>query len=364
MLDTVTLPCQPEPVCSTRGMRFARPRTGAFVDLDRLGDVPRLLVVIDTEEEFDWAAPLSRNNRAVTSIAAQDRAQEVFGRHNIVPTYVVDWPVASDDSAVAVLKRHLDADTCLIGTHLHPWVNPPDEEVVNPVNSYPGNLPEALERAKLQRLTDLIARNFGSQPVIYKAGRYGVGRATPQLLAELGYCIDMSVVPRTSFAEDGGPDFTDLSDTPYWIDVGPGTVPLLEIPLSTGFAGCLAGHGAWLFPRLDNPLGRALRIKSILARTRMMERIRLSPEGVDVAAHCRLTRALLAQGSRVFMLTYHSPSLAPGHTPYVRNEADVRSFLDSLDRYATWFTTEIGGKPATPLELYALFSGSSDKRPA
>ena len=39
---------------------------------------PLLLVVIDTEEEFDWSRPHSRENTAVTSLAAQSLAQAIF----------------------------------------------------------------------------------------------------------------------------------------------------------------------------------------------------------------------------------------------------------------------------------------------
>src|SRR3546814_6885075 len=97
---------------------------------------------------------------------------------------------------------------CRNGTHLHPWVNPPFQEVVNATNSYPGNLPPELEHAKLAALTEAIAGAFGARPVVYKAGRYGVGPATAGILEALGYRIDVSVVPFTDFSDDGGPDFS------------------------------------------------------------------------------------------------------------------------------------------------------------
>ncbi len=339
--------------------RFPRPGPGQFADLSRLGDAPRLLIVIDTEEEFDWSRPLSRDNTAVTAIAGQARAQEVFARHGVVPTYVIDWPVATTDAAIAALKPFLDDGACVIGTHLHPWVNPPHEEPVSPVNSYPGNLAPRLEHAKLARLTAAIAANFGRPPVIYKAGRYGVGPSTPAALAALGYRIDVSVVPYTAFTADGGPDFSDLSDTPYWIDPGEGQPPLLEIPLSTGFAGRFAAAGPQVYPRLFEPAALRLHAPGVMARLRLLERIRLSPEGAEFAALRRLTRAMLAAGTRVFSLTYHSPSLVPGHTPYVRTGAEVQSFLSTIDRYLRWFLGDLGGRPSTPEELYRLFGGAA-----
>src|SRR3546814_2922527 len=74
--------------------------------------------------------------------------------------------------------------------------------VVNATNSYPGNLPPELEHAKLAALTEAIAGAFGARPVVYKAGRYGVGPATAGILEALGYRIDVSVVPFTDFSED------------------------------------------------------------------------------------------------------------------------------------------------------------------
>jgi hypothetical protein len=41
----------------------------------------------------------------------------------------------------------------------------------------------------------------------------------------------------------------------------------------------------------------------------------------------------LRNGHRVFSFTYHSPSLAPGNTPYVRSAADLRAFLQRIERY-------------------------------
>ncbi|HEX9802908.1 MAG TPA: glycosyltransferase, partial [Gammaproteobacteria bacterium] len=154
---------------------------------------PLLLVVIDTEEEFDWRLPHSRENTSVSAIAAQGRAQEIFARHGIVPTYVVDYPVATTPAAVGILKSFSSRGACRIGAHLHPWVNPPHLEIVNATNSYPGNLPPALERAKLTALTEAIVQSFGTAPVVYKAGRYGLGPATAGILEELGYRVDVSV---------------------------------------------------------------------------------------------------------------------------------------------------------------------------
>ena len=312
---------------------------------------PLLLVVIDTEEEFDWRLPHSRENTAVSAMAAQGLAQDIFARHGIVPTYVVDYPVATTPAAVEVLKPYVDRGECRIGAHLHPWVNPPHSETVSAHNSYPGNLPPDLERQKLTALTAAIAEAFGIRPLVYKAGRYGVGPATAGILEDLGYLVDVSVVPFTSFSADGGPDFSQSGPQPAWFG---SRQELLEIPLSCGFCGLLRSLGPSVFPRIAGPAGMRLRLPGVLARSGLLERIRLTPEGVDLAANRRLARSLLAQGCRLFSFTYHSPSLVPGMTPYVSSAVELARFLETMDRFFAFFREELGGRPSDPLEVYDL----------
>lgn len=315
---------------------------------------PILLVVIDTEEEFDWSKPLARENRSVSSIAAQPRAQEIFAEFGIVPTYVIDHPVASNERAAATLRGFAERGDCEIGAHLHPWVNPPHDEEVSPRNSYPGNLPMDLERSKLKLLTELIATTFGASPSIYKAGRYGLGPNTAAILKELGYRIDVSVVPYTSFTDDGGPDFTDFDPRPYWHN---GERNLLEVPLTCGFCGLFRGWGRSLYPPAASAAGMRLHLPGLLARSGLLERIRLTPEGVSFEEQRRITRSLYERGCRLFSYSYHSPSMAVGNTPYVRDERELSAFLERMRAYFRFFVGELGGRPLPVSSLYELAGG-------
>lgn len=314
---------------------------------------PRLLVVVDTEEEFDWRLPHSRDNTAVTAIGAQGLAQDVFARYGLVPTYVIDYPVARDPAAVRVLRDFQERGACRIGAHLHPWVNPPFAETVTAFNSYPGNLPEEVELAKLVELTAAIQAAFGVAPVVYKAGRYGVGTATAGIIETLGYKIDMSVVPYTSFSGDGGPDFSDCGFEPWWFG---SRGDLLEIPLACGFYGVLRRVGPVLYPPISTRPGMRVRLPGLLARSKLLERIRLTPEGVDLAANIRLIRSLYEQGCRIFTLTYHSPSLVPGMTPYVDSAAELTQFLRTIDGICSYLLHELGGRASEPQEIYDMLS--------
>jgi hypothetical protein len=307
------------------------------------GQRPVLLVIVDTEGEFAWDQPFNRNAIGTTSIASQPLMHaRVFDKFGIVPTYMVDWPVATTPSAVATLRTLLDAGRCEIGAHLHPWVSPPYEEALSDYNSYGGNLPRQLEYDKLRLLTETIADAFRAQPLAFKAGRYGLGPHTAESIASLGYGVDASVVPYSAFTADGGPDFRAFDEHPYWFRAG--DRELLELPVTTGYCGWLRRFGPRLHDVAQKPWARRARVGGLLARSRALERVRLSPEVASGAEMRRVTGALLAGGCQVFSLTYHSPSMIPGHTPYVRTEADLERMIATVHDYCGWFRDEVGGE--------------------
>jgi hypothetical protein len=283
----------------------------------------RFLVFVDTEEEFDWNTPLRRDATGTTAVAALPEAHRRLVGFGIRPTYLVDYPVAASAQAVAVLRPLLEAGECAIGSQLHPWVNPPFEETLTPANSFVGNLPEALERAKLCALTDRIAEAFGQRPTVYRAGRYGVGANTARLLEEAGYRLDVSVRALFDYSAEGGPDFSRRGAEASW--AGPARL-LMELPLTTVFTGYARRMGSALYAAA----GRMRRMRGVLARAGALERIALTPEGTPLPDALRAIRTLLADDIRLLSISFHSPSVVPGHTPYVRDAEDLRRF------YAWW----------------------------
>jgi hypothetical protein len=312
---------------------------------------PMVVVVVDTEAEFDWARQQPRRARGVTSVKEQMQTLPIFERYGVRPTFVLDYPVSTTPEGYEFIRDLHRSGACEIGAHLQPWDNPPFLEEITDENSYPGNLPVELEREKLVQLTRVITENVGVPPRIYKAGRYGVGRATAQILAELGYEIDVSVVPRTDLRRSFGPDFSHCEARPYWFGDNPA---LLEIPLCVGYAGALAAAESIANVLTTNEWLKALHVPGILAHLGLIERIALTPEGTSFAEQRRLTLALLRKGHRIFSFTYHSPSLAPGNTPYVRSKAELRAFLRRIEEYLDFFTGELGGRAATPFEVKTL----------
>ncbi|MEJ7935071.1 polysaccharide deacetylase family protein [Sphingobium sp. AN558] len=284
----------------------------------------RFMLFVDTEEEFDWNAPFSRSGHGVTALDGMARGQRYFARAGVRPVYVTDYPVLESDAAADMMGGWAAAGEAHIGAHLHPWVNPPHVEKVSAANSYVGSLPEAVERDKLAALSSRIAERFGQRPVVYRAGRYGVGANSARLLEEAGFRLDSSVRSGFDYSQQYGPDFQGLPQTPYW--AGP-TRSLVELPLSTAFVGLLRGGGERLY-RAAQGMGP---LAGALARSRMLSRVPLTPEGVPARDAIRAIDALIEEGVRVLNFSFHSPTLAPGHTPYVRDEADRTDFYNWWD---------------------------------
>lgn len=301
---------------------------------------PILSVVIDTEAEFDWSRPFRRDMTDVANVKQQERAQQIFNRYSVKPTYVVAYAVAAQESGFKPLLEFLQSKQCSIGAHLQPWENPPFEEGLGQRNSFVGNLPLALQQSKLNCLTDVITKNLKIRPVVYKAGRYGVNDDAAALLEACGYEIDVSVLPVRDLSAGEGPDFSRVFNKPYWFGQDR---KLFEIPMTVGLVGALANIGGPLYRRIANTPLETIHVPGIFARLGLLERITLTPEGVSLEEMVRLTRSMLAQGHRVFTLTYHSSSLLVGGSPYVKTSAELDRFTKRLEGYLEFFFRELGG---------------------
>jgi hypothetical protein len=272
----------------------------------------RFVLFADAEEEFDWTRPLSRSETATTAVAALPAANRRFVERGLVPTYLVDYPVADCERGAAALREMLDAGECDVGAQLHPWVNPPHSETVTRANSFVGGLPAELERAKIAVLTEKLVDTFGRQPLAYRAGRYGVGANTARSLAVHGYRLDVSARALFDYSAEGGADFTDYPIWPYWLEHG-----LLEVPLTACLTGPLSAAPALI---------RRQWLRGGLAKSGLLNRVPLTPEGVSLREAQYAIEVLLDRGVGLFSFSFHTPSVVPGHTPYVRDEADLCTF--------------------------------------
>ncbi len=298
-----------------RGYRAPAPDPASFIHWpDDFGT--RFTLFVDTEEEFDWRQPLRRDSRSVTAIAAMPEAHRRFAERGVGVTFLVDHPVATSPQAAEALNQCLAGGRSTVGAQLHPWVNPPFDEDVNGPNSFTGNLPKSLQAAKLAELTRAIAAAFGARPLAYRAGRYGIGPDTFALLRAEGYRLDSSVRPAYDYSPEQGPDFHAIPNRAYRAG------GLVVLPFTTVFTGALRGSGAGLYRALGGiPKGRG-----IAARLHLLSRVSLTPEDMPLADALEAVRVAEGEGLRVLNFAFHSPSVEPGHTPYVRDAADLAAF--------------------------------------
>ncbi len=321
---------------------------GHYVDLPA-DTPPMLFVVVDTEEEFEWDAPFDRGSTSVTAMQHIGRAQSIFDRYGIRPTYVIDYPVAHQSEGYAALAEYVTGDRCTIGAHLHPWVTPPHDEVVSARNSFACNLPESLEAAKIRSLVEEIRANLGVLPTAYKAGRYGIATGSVRTLQALGFEVDLSVNPHMDFTPQSGPSFVRFDAKPFTLEDG--ARPLLFLPCTVGYVGLAGGFGGALHRIASARALAPLRAVGVLSRAGITNKIMLSPEGNTLDEMKALAGALYDRGYRTFSLTFHSPSVEPGHTPYVRTDAEMRDFLSRIDGFCDFFFRELSGVPGRPLEF-------------
>jgi len=293
---------------------------------------PVCAVLVDAEEDFDWRLPVRGVPHTVDCMRHLGDFDRIVADAGAVPTYLLTYPVLQDVGVVQDLRARVARGACRVGIHLHPWVTPPFHEVPQMRYSFAGNLPAALEERKLLALMRLFRIAFGHFPTIYRAGRYGLGPNTLGLLEKHGFDIDTSLAPCSSFAGEGGPDFSRNDYGTFWFGR---SRRLLELPLCrsiAGWGGTLARFTYRWLAAAEPPRRTVLRqyLPALMARTRCAERITLSPEGGDASAAARLITDLARRQRNVVTLSLHSSSFQVGQNPYVRTRAELHQFYDRL----------------------------------
>jgi hypothetical protein len=307
----------------------------------------KLVVTIDAEED-NWG-DFHPTHYSVDNIERVPELQRMFDRYGIRPTYLVDYPVASNPRSVSILKSVSDKGTCEVGVHCHSWNTPPFEEVSNDQNSMLCNLPADLQFRKLQRLTEIVAANFCIRPVSFRAGRWGLGREMVVFLDKLGYKVDTSITPLTNWTDQHGPDFSGILLEPYTFDPEDIFKPfsggrMLEVPASIGFIQTNLQAANTLFEFLRRRPAKWFRIIGLLHKVRLLNKVWLSPELSSSREMIALTERMIRRGTPLANLFFHSPSLQPGKTPYVRTEADRIRFMSTLEEYLA-YTNKMGMEP-------------------
>ena len=317
---------------------------------------PTLLVGIDTEGDNQWDLR-ARQEQSFDNIHALPRLHALLERHGVRPTYVVTWPVATDERSQEVLRFLLLRGDCEIGAHHHAWETPPCTPADIERHPYASTLPLVQFELQLAELTRAIAAAVGERPVSYRSGRFGFDAAHVSALEREGYRVESSVAPLFYEAHKGGPDFVEAPRHPYFLSydsaVRPGSSRVLEVP-------CSAALSREVPARLQRAYARApwnYTTKRVLRKLGVAQVEWLRPSYTSLEGMQRLGRRLVERGVPVLNLLFHSSEAIVSGSPYNRTESELEGFFDRLDRFLRFATTELGATTATFREFHAAYTG-------
>lgn len=305
-----------------------------------------LIVTIDTEED-NWGK-YSLNRYTTDNIQGIPNLQNLFDEFHVIPTYLITYPVATDQAAASILRGIAKEGKCEIGAHCHPWNTPPLEEDFNEKNSMLCNLPDELQLTKIASLHNKIISNLEIEPVCFRAGRWGFNDNVARNICRLGYMVDTSMTPYMDWKCYQGPDFSNVS--PYcrklsFHDINPGSPPahLFEIPPTVGFFQKNFSLCNRVYKFINRENIKYTGLIGLFYRLNVLNKVWLSPEKNTGSEMIRLTNRMRANGYPVINMTFHSPSLKQGFSPFVRTKEDEGKFLDRIREFLE-YTKKIGVK--------------------
>lgn len=303
----------------------------------------KLVITLDTEED-DWGA-YGAAHYSTENILKIPNFQEICDQFNVAPTYLITYPVATDQRSVKILRRILDGGKCEVGMHCHPWNTPPFEEERNAYNSMLCNLPAELQYKKMSTLHEVIVKNLSIEPKSFRAGRWGYNEAVGEVLKELNYKVDTSVTPFTDWSEYYGPDFSNMFPDPYKFYPNGGSSSkaqnLIEVPATIGYLQKNFELCNAVDKLLQTKWNRYLHLKGVLSRLRLLNKVHLSPESSSSTQMIALTKVFMKRKATILNMFFHSTSLKAGLSSFVQTLSDERKFLDQL-RFFLSFSREAG----------------------
>ena len=173
---------------SSHSRQALMPEEQNYVVLPQTQEQHSFLLTVDFEESFDWDEP-SLSDHHSRDIEGMEKLHAFCVGRGIKPVYVVTYQVLESPQAAQFLAQALQRDECEVGIHLHAWNTPPLSDYDQ---TFQCDLPVAIEFEKLASPVALYRQVFDRQPLIHRAGRYGIDRCSFDNLAKLGLTIDLS----------------------------------------------------------------------------------------------------------------------------------------------------------------------------
>ncbi|WP_303904066.1 hypothetical protein [Thiohalomonas denitrificans] len=330
----------------------------------------QVLITIDTEED-NWRPfapdPTTRNADAIPAL------QALFERYGAKPTYLVTYNMGENTALAEFLRDRQDSGLCEVGSHCHPWNTPPHKEEHFLKNSMLLHLPAQLVDAKIRNLHYLLQGRLGIAPKTFRSGRWGYGQNVAQTLKTLGYRVETSVTAYTDWSGNFGPDYSGMSPQPYRFDEGSiydadPVGSMVQIPATTGYLQRNFNRRARIEQIVRRGRLNQLRVIGLLDRLSILNRVVLSPEAASAGSMIRLAKRMNREGYRYLNLFFHSPTLVPNLTPFVRTSNEKRQFMERIEEFIA-FASESQMKFVTASEAgqnllgYVNRAGDQELRP-
>ena len=319
--------------------------------------VPRLIVTVDTEEQFDWARS-ENTDYQINDTADIDRFQQLCAEFGAAPLYFLTYPLLKNQKTIAYFHSLIEQRKAACGLHLHQWVTPPTNNFSGGYYSFQKNLPLPQHLKKLGALAEAFEAAFGAPALSHRAGRYGIGPEHYAQLAALGVQYDFSPSPAFDYSKAGGPDFSGFSNKPFTVHDNKSRV--FVTPVSGARA--IRRTKFFLNQERNAPGFSASPLNPSYAQ--LTTPMRLSPEGASLGDLKSLTQRLISDGAPVVSFTLHSTSLTPGANPYAQSSAEVEQILERTRRYLTWFQQNMGGEFVTLNTLADIYDRPAPRRRA
>jgi hypothetical protein len=310
-------------------------------------------VTVDTEEEWDWEGDYPTRDLGLRNIQFLPELQAVCDRRGAAVTYFVNHAVLADPASRRVildLARHPRVE---IGIHIHPWNTPPlvGSEPVTPQETFLHNLAPDLARAKLESVYQQFVE-CGLRPTSFRGGRYSTSPAIQDFLRDRGVVADASILPFSTWPDDGAPDHRQRRLEPVRRPPRrPGDAALWELPLTLGFTRQPFGLWHRLFEAVANSPLRHLRLIGLAERAGLVRKAWLNietPLGRNTPPFLRVLRSLRLPYLDICL---HSSSLVAGGNLFTRTPSDRERVLANLDETLACVLAWDEFRPATVTEV-------------
>ena len=291
------------------------------------------LLSIDTEEEFNWDGDFPQKNCGVENIQHIPQFQAFCFSKGIRPSYLVDYPVASNSESANILKKIALSGQAEIGAHLHPWCTPPFSGNNTERESHVVNLSSTQVDEKMTYLLQTINEQIGVSPKVFRTGRWGINGSALQIAAKAGLNVDSSIYP---FYENEYFSCKQAQYTPYWPsfndpDIHGKQRDIFEIPVTAGFNRPNFSFWSKVHNLLAFKAFRVFRLVGVAWNTNLLRKLYFSPELTSTKDLISLADAVLEEGQDVIHMYLHSSTLLPGKNIFTQTQKDVDAIYHRIN---------------------------------